>query len=98
MIVARRQPAMSTGDVAVDDAMRSSSLHVLSGVGIAFLINIAGGMLLLSIFAVLADPLAGITAIVFFLLIFPTSIFFWFDLAKPQGFKVRRGEGQGVSA
>ena len=98
MIVARRQPAMSTGDVAVDDAMRSSSLHVLSGVGIAFLINIAGGMLLLSVFAILADPFAGIIAIVFFLLIFPTSIFFWFDLAKPQGFKVRRGEGQGVSA
>lgn len=98
MIVARRQPVRSTGDVAVDDAMRSSSLHVLAGVGIALLINIAGEMLLLSLFAITPDPFAGIIAILFFFLIFPTSIFFWFDLVKPHGFRVRRGEKQGASA
>jgi hypothetical protein len=98
MIVARRQPAMSTGDVAVDDAMRSSSLHVLAGVGIASLINIAGGMVLLSLFALTPEPFAFALSMLFFSTLFPTSIFFWLDLSKPQGFKVRRGERQGVSA
>jgi hypothetical protein len=98
MIVARRQPAMSTGDVAIDDAMRSSSLHVLAGVGIAFLINLAGGMVLLSLFAITPDPFAFGLSMLFFLTVFPTSIFFWFDLAKPHGFKVRRGPKEGVTA
>jgi hypothetical protein len=98
MIVARRQPAMSSGDIAVDDAMRSSSLHVLAGVGLAFLINIAGGLVLLSLFAITPDPFAFGLTMLFFLTVFPTSIFFWFDLAKPHGFKVRRGENEGVSA
>jgi hypothetical protein len=98
MIVARRQPVMSTGDVAVDDAMRSSSLHVLAGVGLAFLINIAGGTVLLCLFALTPDPFAFALSMLFFFTVFPTSIFFWFDLAKPHGFKVRRGEKAGVSA
>lgn len=91
-IVARRQPVTGPADVALDDAMRASSLHVLAGAGIALLINIAGSMVGISIATVAPEPVSTAVGIAFLLLVVPSSIFFWIHLAKPHGFRVRRGE------
>lgn len=101
-IVARRQPVTRAADLTLDDAMRASSLHVLAGAGIALLIYIASLMVAISIAAVTPEPVSTAVGIAFLLLVVPSSIFSWVHLAKPHGFRVRRGEKlrgtRGVSA
>jgi hypothetical protein len=101
-IVARRQPVTRPADLTLDDAMRASSLHVLAGAGIALLIYIASLMVAISIVAVTPEPVSTAVGIAFLLLVVPSSLFSWVHLAKPHGFRVRRGDKlrgtRGVSA
>lgn len=101
-IVTRRQQATRSEDLALDDAMRSSSLHVLAGAGIAVLIYIASVMVAMSIATVTPEPVSTAVGIAFLLLVLPSSLFFWVHLTKPRGFRVRRvekiGQTRGVSA
>jgi hypothetical protein len=101
-IIARRQPVTRAADLTLDDAMRASSLHVLAGAGIALLIYIASSMVAISIATVTPEPVSAAVGIAFLLLVVPSSILFWVHLAKPHGFRVRRGEKlgetRGVSA
>jgi len=71
-IIARRNPVTSPSDPPVEDALKSSSVHVLAGAGVALLLNVVGPLVL------------------------ALSIFFWLDLGKPQGFRVRRRGQDGV--
>ena len=89
-IVGRRQPVTDTADVTLDDAMRSSSLHVLAGAGIAVLMFVASLMVAISIAAVASEAVSTAVGVAFILLVLPTSLFFWIHLAKPNGFMVRR--------
>ena len=90
-IVGRRQPVTDTTDLTLDDAMRSSSLHVLAGAGIAVLIFVASLMVAISIATVASEAVSTAVGVAFILLVLPTSIFFWIHLARPNGFRVRRG-------
>lgn len=94
-IIARRQPVTRAADLTLDDAMRASSLHVLAGAGIALLIYIASLMVAISIATITPEPVSAAVGIAFLLLVVPSSIFFWVHLAKPHGFRVRRGEKLG---
>jgi hypothetical protein len=101
-IVARRQPVTRAADLTLDDAMRASSLHVLAGAGIALLIYVASLMVAISIATVTPQPVSEAVGIAFLLLVVPSSVFSWVHLAKPHGFRVRRGEklrgSRGISA
>jgi hypothetical protein len=101
-IVARPQPVTRAADLTLDDAMRASSLHVLAGAGIALLIYIASLMVAISIATVTPEPVSAAVGIAFLLLVVPSSVFSWVHLAKPHGFRVRRGEklrgSRGISA
>lgn len=94
VIIGRRQPATSPDHLAVDNAMRSSSAHLVAGAGIALLIVFAS--LLLSALVILAETSAGGVGFALMLFLFPLSIFFWLDSGKPHGFRVRRGQSQGA--
>jgi hypothetical protein len=102
LIVARRQPVTSAGDLAVDDAIRSSSLHVLAGAGLAMLLlAVAVEVGALAVFAGASDwpvplawvPLAGLVAVLVL-----AGLFFWLRFATAHGFRVRRGGRQEVPA
>lgn len=95
-IVGRRQPVTHTSDVTLDDAMRSSSLHVLAGAGIAVLIFVASLMVAISVATVASEAVSTAVGIAFILLVLPTSLFFWVHLARPNGFRVRRDERLGA--
>lgn len=95
-IVGRRQPVTHTADVTLDDAMRSSSLHVLAGAGIAVLIFVASVMVAISVATVASEAVSTAVGIAFILLVLPTSLFFWVHLARPNGFRVRRDERLGA--
>jgi MFS family permease len=87
-IIGRRHAATSENELAVDDAMRSSSVHLVAGAGIAVLIFFAA--LLLSALLFLVETAAGVASFALMLFLFPLSIFFWLDSGKPHGFRVRR--------
>jgi hypothetical protein len=87
-IIGRRQPAASPDDLTVDDAMRSSSMHLVAGTGIALLIFFATG--LITALLTLVETRAGVAGFALMLFLFPLSIFFWLDSGKPHGFRVRR--------
>ena len=91
-IVGRRQPVTHAADVTLDDAMRSSSLHVLAGAGVAVLIFVASLMVAISIATVASEAVSTAVGVAFILLVLPTSLFFWIHLARPNGFRVRRDE------
>ena len=93
-IVARPRPVTTEGGVAADHAMRSSSLHILAGVGIALLGMIAGPMFILSMVTESWPPWLGFIA---FGLVFLSSMYFWLHFGKPGGFGIRRGERHGVT-
>ena len=95
-IVGRRQPITDTDDLTLDDAMRSSSLHVLAGAGIAVLNFVASLMVAISIATVASEAVSSAVGIAFILLVLPTSLFFWVHLARPNGFRVRRDERLGA--
>jgi len=102
LIVARRQPITSHADLAVDDAIRSSSLHVLAAAALAMLLfTVAVEVGSLAAFAEASGwpaplawiPLAGLVA---GLLV--AGLVFWLRLPDPHGFRVRRGRRQAVTA
>ena len=101
-IVARRQTAESEASVAVDDAIRSSSLHVVAGAGLGVLLNIVGGELMVvgALTGVRGAPgnAAGWLLLGLGVLALVSSIAFWVDLTKPRGFVVRRGRRHGAAA
>jgi hypothetical protein len=96
-VVARRQAAVTEAARELDDAMRSSSLHVLSGAAIGILLNIVGGEVMVlagltgdengSPNGVLGWSLTAIALLILF-----SSFAFWLDLARPHGFRVRRAK------
>jgi hypothetical protein len=94
-IVTRRQPRMTAGDPAVDDAIKASSLRLLSGAGVALLLNIVGGELMV-VSGITGRPgPAGVTGwslLVLGGLMVLSSIVVWLDVGKPNGFRVRRAE------
>lgn len=92
VIIGRPRVAEDPDALAVDDAMRSSSVHLVSGAGIAILIFIAA--VLVSAFLFFMDSPAGVVTFAVMLFLFPLSIFFWLDSGKPHGFRVRRGRSQ----
>jgi hypothetical protein len=94
LIVARRQPIASHNDLAVDDAIRSSSLHVLAGAALAMLLfAVAVEVASLAAFAEASAwpvplawvPLAGLVAV-----LLAAAVYFWLRLPDPHGFQVRR--------
>jgi hypothetical protein len=95
-IVGRRQPVTPGADLTLDDAMRSSSLHVLAGAGIAVLVFVTSVMVAISIATVASEAVSAAVGIAFLVLVLPSSIFFWMHLARPTGFRVRRGERLGA--
>jgi hypothetical protein len=82
----------------VDNAMRASSVRVLSGGAIALLLGIAGPIFLLSAVSLTSDagPSVGL-AFVAFGLLFLTSMHFWLHFGKPGGFGNRQRERQGAT-
>jgi hypothetical protein len=97
-IVTRPRPVTTRVDVVADEAMRSSSLHVLAGGGIALLLGIAGPMFILSLVTVIAESGPPVwLAFVAFGLVSLSSLYFWLYFGKPGGFGVRRGERHGVT-
>lgn len=96
MIVARRTPLTVSSDGAVADAMKSSSVHVVAGAGLALLLNTVGPL------AAALLTLAGApgTFMIFglFFVLFPLSIVIWLDLGKPRGFRVRRREQNSLTS
>jgi hypothetical protein len=102
LIVARPQPVTGQDDLAVDDAIRSSSLHVLAGAGLAMLLFTVGVEVgVLAVFAEASGwpaPLAWIPVAELAVGLFLAGLFFWLRLAEPHGFRVRRGGRQEVPA
>jgi hypothetical protein len=91
-IVAR--PLAVDDDVALADAMRSSSVHVLAAVGIVPLLTIAGANL--AALATLAGRVGEVVGIGLLMAGLVASFAVWFDLGMPRGFRVRRPEDQSV--
>jgi hypothetical protein len=96
LIVARRQPLSSPDDLAVDDAIRSSSLHVLAGAALALLFLAVGaevGVIMAFMEATRLPfpfawlPLAGLT-----LLLYLLSVYSWLRVGTRRGFRVRRSQ------
>ena len=102
LIVARPQPITGQDDLAVDDAIRSSSLHVLAGAGLAMLLFTVGVEVgVLAVFAEASGwpaPLAWIPVAGLVVGLCLAGLFFWLRLAEPHGFRVRRGGRQEVPA
>jgi hypothetical protein len=94
-IVARRQSATGPDEIALDDAMRSSSLHVLAGAGLALLMQTAGAVVIVSILTLTPEDPQGLIALVLFLPLFLASLIIWFHVANPRGFRVSRGDKPG---
>jgi hypothetical protein len=92
VIIGRPRVAVNPDALALDDAMRSSSVHLVAGAGIAILIFFAA--VLVSALLFFVDSPTGVITFALMLFLFPLSIFFWLDSGKPHGFRVRRGESQ----
>jgi hypothetical protein len=95
LIVARRQPVTSHNDLAVDDAIRSSSLHVVAGAGLAMLLfTVAVEVTTLAAFSKSAAwpvPLAWVPLAGLVVALLAAGVYFWLRLPDPHGFQVRRG-------
>lgn len=89
-IVARPDPG--------GEAMRTSSLLVLTGGAIALLTNVVGPLLLLSVIAFTSwsSPPAWISLGLFGFL-FLWSIYFWLYFGKPGGFGIRRARHEATA-
>jgi hypothetical protein len=92
VIIGRPRVAVNPDALALDDAMRSSSVHLVAGAGIAILIFFAA--VLMSALLFFVDSPTGVITFPLMLFLFPLSIFFWLDSGKPHGFRVRRRESE----
>jgi hypothetical protein len=96
LIVARRQPITSHNDLAIDDAIRSSSLHVLAGAALAMLLFVvAVEVTSLAAFAKATAwpvPLAWVPLAGLVVILLAAAVYFWLRLPDPHGFQVRRGQ------
>ena len=90
-IVARRQSLADLDDVEVDDAMRSTSIHVVAGAGLALLIQFAGPLVAITLAAGIPGEAGGIVAGVMLVLLFLLSLACWMNVAHPIRVRVRRG-------
>jgi hypothetical protein len=91
-IVARRKSV--TSDPPVEDALKSSSVHALAGAGVGLLLNVVGPLILALL--ALTGSVGSVVGFGLIFILFPVSIFFWLDLGRPQGFRVRRRHQDGV--
>jgi hypothetical protein len=91
VMVRRPQPVVTTGELAIDDALRSTSIHRAAGAGLAallFLLPSQLGNLTLS------GPWRAITG-GFGLVCYGLAIGCWKDLTSPLWWPIRRGLGPG---
>lgn len=85
-IIGRRQSFADIDDVAVDDAMRSTSLHVVAGAGLALLIQFVGPLSALTLVAAFPDDRSGVAGIAGGVIIVVTllvSMMCWSAVARP---------------
>ena len=90
-IVARRQSLANLTDVEVDDAIRSTSIHVVAGAGLALLIQFAGPLVAVILAAGIPGEAGGIVGGVTIVLAFLLSIACWINVAHPTRYRIRRG-------
>ncbi len=90
-IVARRQSLADITDVEVDDAIRSTSIHVVAGAGLALLIQFAGPLVAITLAAGIGGDAGGIIGGVTIAVAFLLSLACWINVAHPARFRVRRG-------
>lgn len=94
LIVSRRQPAVAADLLAVNDAIRSLSVHSLAGAGVGLLLIVVGTQV--SVFTAL-DGMTGWTLALLSALLYFSALFFWLDLTKPHGHRVERSRSQSVT-
>ena len=92
-IVARRQSLADITDVEVDDAIRSTSIHVVAGAGLALLIQFAGPLVAITLAAGIPGEAGGIVGGVTIVVAFLLSITCWISVAHPARYQFRRGVG-----
>jgi hypothetical protein len=97
-IVARRQPVATTDDVELDDAMRSSSLHVLAAVAVSLLVYIAGGLVALTVASSMTEEVFNVVGLPLVVVLFVSSLACWAHLSRPNGFTVGRASRAGRHA
>jgi hypothetical protein len=89
VMVRRPQPVATTAELAVDDALRSTSIHRAAGAGLAaqlFLLpNQLGNLGIRGLWGVVA----GLGT----LLCYGLAIGYWRDLSSPLWWPIRRGVG-----
>ena len=88
-IVARRQSAADIADVQVDDALRSTSLHVVAGAGLALLIQFAGPLVAITLAAAIPGEAGGIVAGMLLVLLMVLSLMCWINVAHPARYRSR---------
>lgn len=89
-IVARRQSLADITDVEIDDAMRSTSIAMVAGAGLALLIQFAGPLVAITLAAAIPGEAGGIVAGVTIVLAFLLSLACWLNVAHPTRYRVRR--------
>jgi hypothetical protein len=90
-IVARRQSLADIHDVEVDDALRSTSIHVVAGAGLALLIQFAGPLVAITLAAAIPGEAGGIVAGVMLVLLMLLSLACWINVAHPTRYRIRGG-------
>jgi hypothetical protein len=90
-IVARRQSLADITDVEIDDALRSTSIHVVAGAGLALLIQFAGPLVAITLAAAIPGETGGIIAGVTIVVALILSFACWINVAHPTRYRVRRG-------
>jgi multisubunit Na+/H+ antiporter MnhE subunit len=90
-IVARRQSLADVSDVEVDDALRSTSIHMVAGAGLALLIQFAGPLVAVTLAAAIPGEAGGIVAGVVLVAEFLLSFSCWMHIAHPTRYRVQRG-------
>jgi len=88
-IVARRQSLADIKDVEVDDAMRSTSIAMVAGTGLALLIQFVGPLVAITLAAAIPGEAGGIVAGVTIILTLLLSLACWLNVAHPTRYRVR---------
>jgi hypothetical protein len=93
--VARRQPALSSDQVGVDDALRAAAVHVVAGAGLAMAALIVSDQLFALSRAFLGLPARWITALGVAAL--ALAVWAWIYLSGSTPWRVRRSTGTASS-